>query len=153
MEIHPHSPIHINNVMFDKTIDCANVTFNFFHALNCYKGKVLLSLQSISLVIKYRVILMKCQVCSSFSNLRPTPNDLLHVSSKRSTSSVYQRVTCGRRLPKSTIMGNYISSFANFLLFFRIKMTHYWKFPIGIIIYKFFSFCCTVYQIFLLPTP
>jgi hypothetical protein len=113
-------------------MDYTNVTFNFFHALNCYKGQVLLPLQIISLAIKYRVILMSCQICTSFSNLRPTPIDPLHVSSKKSTSSVLQRVTCGRRLPKSTIMGNYVSSFANYLLSFRVKITHYWKLPIYI---------------------
>lgn len=57
----------------------------------------------------------------SFSNLHPMPSDPLHVSSNKPTSSVLQRVTCRRRLPKSTIMGNYICSFSNFLLSFRVK--------------------------------
>jgi len=33
--------------------------------------------------VKYRFILMSCQICSSFSNLRPTPSDPLHASFKK----------------------------------------------------------------------
>jgi len=118
VELHLHSLTYINNVMLNKAMDYGN---NFFHELNSYKGQVILPLQSVSLVTKYRVISMSCQVCSSFSNIRPTPSDPLQVSSKKLTSSVLQRVTCGRQFPKSKIMGNYISSVSNFLLSFRVK--------------------------------
>ena len=43
-------------------MDYANLTFNFFHALNCYKGQVLLPLQSFSLVINTLALEMDIEI-------------------------------------------------------------------------------------------
>lgn len=64
VQLHLHSLIYLNNVMFSQTTDYANLTFNFIHALNIYNGEVFLPLQSTSLVVMYRVNLMSCTVCS-----------------------------------------------------------------------------------------